>query len=61
MLDKFITLNLLIQKVLSDQYVSEGNTSRRVKYENGDIAEYGTHPKKESFGYYIKRGKIMLN
>lgn len=44
-------------KVLSDQYVSEGNTSRRVKYENGDIAEYGTHPKKGIIWLLYKAGK----
>ncbi|QRA42204.1 hypothetical protein [Chryseobacterium cucumeris] len=44
-------------KVLSDQNVSEGNTSRRVKYENGDIAEYGTHPKKGIIWLLYKAGK----
>lgn len=28
-------------KIISDDIVSEGQTERRVKYENGDIAEYG--------------------
>lgn len=30
--------------IKSDNNVSEGNTSRRVIYNNGDIAEYGRHP-----------------
>lgn len=33
--------------VLSDENVSEGQTSRRIKYENGDIAEYGYHDTKK--------------
>ncbi|MEC3875466.1 hypothetical protein [Chryseobacterium salviniae] len=44
-------------KVISDQNVSEGNTSRRVKYENGDIAEYGNHPKKGIIWLLYKAGK----
>lgn len=43
--------------VISDQIVSEGNTSRRVKYENGDIAEYGSHPKKGNIWLLYKAGK----
>lgn len=35
----------------------EGNTSRRVKYENGDIAEYGSHPKKGIIWLLYKAGK----
>lgn len=44
-------------KIISDQNVSEGNTSRRIKYENGDIAEYGTHPKKGVIWLLYKAGK----
>lgn len=33
-------------KIIYDESVSEGNTSRRIKYENGDIAEFGLHPTK---------------
>ena len=33
-------------EVLTDDNVSDGSTSRRVKYKNGDIAEYGKHPTK---------------
>ncbi|WDF61610.1 hypothetical protein PQ462_09525 [Flavobacterium sp. KACC 22758] len=33
-------------EVLTDEIVSDGNTTRRVKYKNDDIAEYGTHPTK---------------
>lgn len=33
-------------EILSDDNVSEGSTKRRVKYKNGDIAEYGSHPTK---------------
>jgi len=44
-------------KVISDQNVSEGNTSRRVIYENGDIAEYGSHPKKGIIWLLYKAGK----
>ncbi|WP_314241198.1 hypothetical protein [Empedobacter tilapiae] len=28
-------------KIISDEKVSEGQTTRRVIYENGDVAEYG--------------------
>jgi hypothetical protein len=31
------------QKIIIDEEVSEGQTERRVKYENGDIAEYGSN------------------
>ncbi|MFD2907370.1 DUF4280 domain-containing protein [Flavobacterium ardleyense] len=31
-------------EVLKDETVKEGSTTRRVKYKNGDIAEYGSHP-----------------
>ncbi|MFC6269789.1 hypothetical protein [Frigoriflavimonas asaccharolytica] len=44
-------------KVISDNIVSEGNTSRRVKYENGDVAEYGSHPKKGIIWLLYKAGK----
>lgn len=44
-------------KVISDKNVSEGNTSRRVKYENGDIAEYGSHPRKGIIWLLYKAGK----
>lgn len=33
-------------KEIYDNNVSEGNTTRRVKYKNNDIAEYGKHPTK---------------
>ncbi|PZX93686.1 hypothetical protein DOS84_09770 [Flavobacterium aquariorum] len=33
-------------EVLTDEKVSDGSTSRRVKYKNDDIAEYGKHPTK---------------
>ncbi|MWP50356.1 hypothetical protein GQ592_11220, partial [Gilliamella sp. Lep-s21] len=33
-------------KITKDNNVIEGDTRRRVKYENGDIAEYGRHPTK---------------
>ena len=33
-------------EIISDENVSEGKTSQRVRYKNGDIAEYGTHPTK---------------
>ncbi len=33
-------------KILTDEKVSDGSTSRRVKYVNDDIAEYGKHPTK---------------
>ncbi|KAB1068400.1 hypothetical protein F6U93_06780 [Tamlana haliotis] len=32
--------------IIYDENVSEGSTSRRVKYVNNDIAEYGEHPTK---------------
>jgi len=44
-------------KIISDRIVSEGNTSRRIKYENGDIAEYGRHPKKGIIWLLYKAGK----
>ncbi len=34
------------QRVEYDKKVNEGSTIRRVKYVNGDIAEYGSHPTK---------------
>lgn len=33
-------------EVLTDEKVSDGSTTRRVKYKNDDIAEYGKHPTK---------------
>jgi predicted chitinase len=30
-------------KVISDENISEGQTNRRIKYENGDIAEHGSN------------------
>jgi hypothetical protein len=33
-------------EILTDENVSDGSTSRRVKYKNDDIAEYGKHPTK---------------
>lgn len=44
-------------KILEDKNVSEGNTSRRVKYINGDIAEYGSHPKKGIIWLLYSAGK----
>lgn len=44
-------------KILSDKIVSEGNTSRRIKYQNGDIAEYGIHPKKGLIWLLYAAGK----
>ena len=32
--------------IISDEQVSQVSTQRRVKYDNGDVAEYGTHPTK---------------
>lgn len=33
-------------EIISDQKVSDGSTTRRIKYDNDDIAEYGEHPTK---------------
>lgn len=33
-------------EIVTDEKVSDGSTTRRVKYKNGDIAEYGKHPTK---------------
>jgi hypothetical protein len=44
-------------KIVSDENVNEGNTSRRVKYQNGDIAEYGSHPKKGKIWLLYKAGQ----
>ncbi|WJS92803.1 hypothetical protein NYQ10_11975 [Flavobacterium johnsoniae] len=33
-------------EILTDENVSDGSTTRRVKYKNDDIAEYGKHPTK---------------
>ncbi|MFC7773126.1 LysM peptidoglycan-binding domain-containing protein [Flavobacterium sp. GCM10027622] len=45
-------------EVLSDDNVSEGSTSRRVKYKNDDIAEYGKHPTKgKIWRLYKSNGK----
>lgn len=43
-------------KIVYDNNVSEGNTTRRVKYENGDIAEYGNHPRKGIIWLLYKAG-----
>lgn len=39
-------------KVLTDENVNEGQTKRRVKYENGDIAEYGSNKGKNFWNLY---------
>ncbi|WP_068942155.1 hypothetical protein [Chryseobacterium timonianum] len=39
-------------KVLKDENVNEGQTKRRVKYENGDIAEYGSNKGKKFWNLY---------
>lgn len=43
-------------QVISDANVSEGNTKRRVKYKNGDIAEYGSHPQYGNIWRLYKAG-----
>ncbi|XZF14366.1 DUF4280 domain-containing protein [Chitinophagaceae bacterium MMS25-I14] len=39
-------------KIISDSIVSEGQTSRRVIYENGDVAEYGVNKGKYFWNLY---------
>jgi predicted Fe-Mo cluster-binding NifX family protein len=43
--------------IISDQQVSEGQTTRRVKYENGDIAEYGSNAGSTFWVLYKATGK----
>ncbi|WP_159263927.1 hypothetical protein [Tenacibaculum maritimum] len=49
-------------KIESDKTVSEGSTERRVKYINGDIAEYGKHPTKGKIWrlYKAKKNDVEL-
>ncbi|MGE8533235.1 MAG: hypothetical protein ACN6OJ_01470 [Chryseobacterium sp.] len=44
-------------KILSDIPVSDGQTKRRVKYQNGDIAEYGTNEGKSFWVLYKVTGR----
>lgn len=44
-------------KIISDKMVYEGQTDRRIKYENGDIAEYGTNKGKSFWNLYKARSE----
>jgi hypothetical protein len=44
------------KKIVSDDLVSDGQTKRRVKYENGDIAEYGSNDGKTFWVLYKVTG-----
>lgn len=44
-------------KILSDNSVSDGQTKRRVMYQNGDIAEYGSNEGKSFWVLYRVTGK----
>lgn len=44
------------KKISSDDLVSDGQTKRRVKYENGDIAEYGSNDGKTFWVLYKVTG-----
>ena len=39
-------------KIIEDKNVKEGQTQRRVKYENGDVAEYGYNKGKHFWNLY---------
>ncbi|MDQ0594784.1 hypothetical protein QFZ37_003153 [Chryseobacterium ginsenosidimutans] len=44
-------------KIIFDKYVHEGQTDRRIKYENGDIAEYGSNDGSSFWVLYRITGK----
>ena len=44
-------------KIISDNQVSDGQTTRRIKYQNGDIAEYGSNDGKSFWVLYRVTGK----
>lgn len=46
-------------KIILDENVSEGQTQRRVKYENGDIAEYGSNNGKTFWVLYVAKNTLI--
>jgi hypothetical protein len=44
-------------EIVSDQNISEGQTTRRIKYKNGDIAEYGSNDGSSFWVLYEVTGK----